>query len=68
VVGDGTWLTVGEVAALLGVHPNTVIRYADEGWLDSPHRMKRLPGRHRRIHKDSVDRLAREIAGDDQPD
>lgn len=67
-MGDGTWLTVGEAAELLGVHTNTVIRYADAGHLDHPYKVKRLPGRHRRIHKDSVEHLMRETAGESQPE
>lgn len=66
VVGDGTWLSVGEVADSLGISVSTVRRYVADGRLDQPVRTKRLPGGgHRRIHKDSVARLAAEIEGDE---
>ncbi|MER7002180.1 helix-turn-helix domain-containing protein [Dactylosporangium sp. NPDC000555] len=64
VVGNGTWLSVGEVAEILGIAPNTVRRYMAAGRFDEPIRPKTLPGGgHRRIHKDSVGRLQAEIDG-----
>lgn len=64
VVGDGTWLTVGEVAAALGVSDTTVREYLDSGRLDAPVKAARLPSGHRRAHKDSVERLRREMYGE----
>ncbi|MFL6115801.1 MAG: helix-turn-helix domain-containing protein [Catenulispora sp.] len=57
-----TWLTVGEVAKLLDIDINTARRYADAGRLNDPVPMRRLPARgDRRIHKDSAERLRREL-------
>ncbi len=67
VVGDGTWLTVGEAAKALGVDEQTVRRYADAGRLDEPVKAARLAGGHRRIHKDSVERLRTETYGPASP-
>jgi excisionase family DNA binding protein len=64
VIGDGPWLTVTEVAELLGIHPGTVRNYADAGRLNNPVPMRRLPVRgDRRIHKDSAERLRQELQG-----
>lgn len=68
MVGDGTWLTVAEVAALLGIGDNTVRRYADDGRLDDPIKVKRLPSGYRRIHKDSAARLQAEMDGEKTQD
>jgi excisionase family DNA binding protein len=68
LVGDGTWLTVGEAAAKLGVGEETVRRYADSGRLDAPVKSARLAGGHRRLHKDSVERMRREMYGSPDPD
>jgi excisionase family DNA binding protein len=66
VVGDGTWLTVSEAAAILGVDDQTVRRWADAGRLDAPHKVWRLSeGGHRRIHKDSAERLRKDQRGED---
>lgn len=64
MVGDGEWLTVGEAAAILKVSDTTVREYVAGGRLDEPKRATRLPSGHRRIHKDSVERLRREMYGD----
>ncbi|GAA2327625.1 helix-turn-helix domain-containing protein [Dactylosporangium salmoneum] len=61
VVGDGTWLRPGEVAELLGVHVNTVLNWFDAGRFDQPVKPRRLVGGHRRIHKDSAERVLREL-------
>ncbi len=63
VVGDGTWLTVGEVAAALNVSDTTARSYLDAGKLDEPVKPTRLPSGHRRAHRDSVERLRRELYG-----
>lgn len=63
VVGDGTWLRPGEVAEMLGVHVNTVLGYVDRGLLDNPVPARRLPGGHRRIHKDSAAQLLAQPGG-----
>jgi excisionase family DNA binding protein len=67
VVGDGTWLTVGEAAKALGVDEQTIRRYADAGRLDDPVKAARLAGGHRRIHRDSVERLRGEMYGAPEP-
>jgi len=41
------WVSLGEAAKLLGVHPTTVRNWADQG--DLPFR--RTPGRHRRFNR-----------------
>lgn len=46
-------MKVGEVAQLLGVTPSTVSDYLDRGDLEGIF----LPSGHRRIRRDSVDRL-----------
>lgn len=61
------WLTVGQAAERLSVSDTTLREYADNGRLDEPVPMTRLPGRHRRIHVRSLDRLYREIYGDSPP-
>lgn len=67
VVGDGTWLTIGEIAAVLGVSDTTAREYLDAGRLDEPVKAARLPSGHRRAHRDSVERLRREMYRDDPP-
>lgn len=64
MVGDGTWLTVGQAAAALGIGENTVRRYVEAGRLDDPVPAARLAGGHRRIHRDSVARLRAEMYGE----
>lgn len=61
LVGDGTWLTVGEVAQMLGVSDTTVRQYVADGRLDAT----RLPSGHRRIRRTSAEAMHREIYGDD---
>lgn len=63
MVGDGTWLTAGEVATVLKVSDTTARQYLDAGRLDEPVKATRLPSGHRRAHKDSVERLRRELYG-----
>lgn len=59
MVGDGTWLTVKEAAAVLhGVHTETVRRYAADGLL----RSYRMAKGHRRISRESADALAEVLA------
>ncbi len=51
---EGRWLSVDEAARRLGVHPNTVRKWADTGILPC----WRLPGSgHRRFDPDAVERL-----------
>jgi len=64
LVGDGAWLTVGEVAALLELGEETVRQYMAAGRLDEPTKTWRTLGGHRRIHKDSAERLRRELRGE----
>jgi hypothetical protein len=49
-----------EVAAVLGVHPNTVLSWASRGWLDTIE----LPGGEKRYPVDSVEALRRRIYGE----
>ena len=51
---EGTYLTVGEAARMLGVSPKTVSRWAKEGKL--PYR--RTLGGHRRFPADGIRALA----------
>lgn len=45
------WLSLGEAAALLGVHPTTLRHWADQGDLPS----QRTPGGHRRFQRRVVE-------------
>ena len=45
------WLSLGEVAELLGVHPSTVRNWADQGHLP----VYRTRGRHRRFKQQDVE-------------
>lgn len=67
VVGDGTWLTVGEaVSRLEGLASDqTVRRWCADGTLESI----RLGGAtgHRRIKAASVDAKLRELKGENEP-
>jgi excisionase family DNA binding protein len=44
-------LTVSEAAVIVGVHPNTLRSYADQGLLA----YKRLPGGHRRFRREDLE-------------
>lgn len=57
VVGDGTWLSVGEAAERLRVGAETVRRAIDSGRLTAG----RTPGGHRRVSAASVERLYAEM-------
>lgn len=48
---DEDWLTPAEVASWFGVHPRTVVRWANEGKI----RFRKTPGGHRRYHKSQFD-------------
>lgn len=50
---DDTILTTQQVAGLFGVHPNTVVKWADAGTI--PH--FRTPGKHRRYLRADVERV-----------
>lgn len=63
-MGDGTWLTVGEVAALLGIGEETVRQYMAAGQFDEPTKTWRTLGGHRRIHKDSAEQVRRRLHGE----
>lgn len=45
------WLSLGEVAEILGVHPSTVRNWADEGRLP----VRRTSGGHRRFRRSEID-------------
>jgi excisionase family DNA binding protein len=51
---DSTYISIREAARLLGVHDNTVRRYADRGLV----RVARLPSGVRRLARDDVEALA----------
>lgn len=56
----GDWLSLSEVAGILGVHPSTVRSWADQGKLP----VHRTQGGHRRFRRGEVDLLvASETAG-----
>ncbi len=58
------WISLGEAAALLGVHPTTLRNWADQGELPS----QRTPGGHRRFQRRVVEQwLSRRAAPADQP-
>lgn len=70
MVGDGTYLTVGEAAGRLGVDPQTVRRYADAGKVTVAGvvyrlRSHRLPGSHRRIFAADVEAIRSAIFTDE---
>jgi excisionase family DNA binding protein len=50
---DEVWLTIGQAAERLGVHPTTLRRWADEG--DIP--IMITPGGHRRFSVSEIDRF-----------
>lgn len=50
------YLSTGQAAAALGVSPQTIVNYVQAGKLDA----HRLPSGHRRISRESVDRLREE--------
>ncbi len=51
---ESEWISLGEAAKLLGVHPTTVRNWADQG--DLPFR--RTPGRHRRFQRSVLEQWA----------
>jgi len=51
---DNEWLSLGDAASLLGVHPSTVRHWADEGDLPS----RRTPGGHRRFRRADLEQWA----------
>lgn len=53
---ENAWLTIGQAAERLGVHPTTLRRWADNG--DIPTMI--TPGGHRRFGVDDVDRFQEE--------
>lgn len=52
----GRWLSLGPAAQLVGVDPDTLRRWADEGRVDA----WTTPGGHRRFDRAALERLARE--------
>lgn len=51
--GLNQWLTLQEAARLLGVHQNTLRRWADAGYV----RVHRTPGGHRRFERAQIEQL-----------
>ncbi|TMG38937.1 MAG: helix-turn-helix domain-containing protein [Chloroflexi bacterium] len=52
-VAGGDWLTLGEASRLLGVDPDTLRRWADNGKID----VFTTPGGHRRFLRASIDAM-----------
>jgi excisionase family DNA binding protein len=52
-LGTGGWLSLGPASALLGIDPDTLRRWADEGRVPA----WTTPGGHRRFDVDSLNRL-----------
>lgn len=63
MVGDGTWLTVGEAAVRLRAGVDAVRRAVEAGDLVAG----RTPGGHRRILAESVEALRQKLYGDADP-
>lgn len=57
MVGDGTYLSVGEAAEVLGVSPQTVRNVIKAGRL----KMRRTPGGHRRVLAADAHKLRTEL-------
>lgn len=47
---DGSWLTLGEASRMLGVDPDTLRRWSDNGKVD----LLRTPGGHRRFRRETI--------------
>lgn len=62
MIDDSDWISLGEAAKLLGVHPTTVRNWADQG--DLPFR--RTPGRHRRFNRTILQEWAAKHQLDDK--
>jgi excisionase family DNA binding protein len=54
MVEENEWLSLGEAASILGVHPSTVRHWADSGDLPS----QRTPGGHRRFRRRDLQQWA----------
>jgi excisionase family DNA binding protein len=61
VVGDGTWLTVGQAAQRLNISADSVRRAVEAGRLQAG----RTPGGHRRILAESVEKLLHQLYPND---
>jgi excisionase family DNA binding protein len=58
-MGRSEWVSLGEAAAILGVHPATVRHWADDGDLPS----RRTPGGHRRFRRADLEQWASARSG-----
>jgi excisionase family DNA binding protein len=47
----GDWLSLSEVSKIIGVHPSTVRKWADQGGIP----VQRTKGRHRRFRRSDID-------------
>ncbi len=60
---ENEWLSLGEAADILGVHPSTVRHWADSGDLPS----QRTPGGHRRFRRADLQQWALTRSGSNAP-
>ncbi len=54
--GEGKWITASEMAAIFGVDPKTVGRWAKQGKLENI-RVFKTPGGHRRYKLADIEKL-----------
>lgn len=65
MVGDGTWLSTGEAARRLGLHPDKVRALGDAGRIRTVRPPDTGPGlSHRRYLAEDVEKVRREMYGE----